>query len=82
MANSERDVSLFTEFSYIRYSIKDKLEGQISEYNKFVFINSGGTIMEGTIGQWSQQPGMKYVVGGKESWNFTDRGKIVIHPSI
>ena len=63
-------------------SIKEKSEGQISKYNKFVFIKFGGTFMEGTIGQWSQQSHLEYVARGKKSWKFMDRGKIVIHPSI
>ena len=56
LIQSERDLSLFTKFLYSRYSIRDNqkvifLMGQIGQ---FCFKILGKTIMEETIGQWSQ----------------------------
>ena len=67
LIQSERDLSLFTEFSYSRYSYQRNSEGHISEQNKFVFINFGGTIMEETIGKWIKKLGLKLVAEGRKS---------------
>ena len=61
LIQSERDLSLFTKFLYSRYSIKDNqkvrfMMGQIGEVS---FKRLVRTVMEETIGQWSQQSDLK-----------------------
>ena len=53
---SERDLSLFTKFLYSRYSIRDnqKVRFLMGQIGQVFFKRLGRTVMEDTIGKWSQ----------------------------
>ena len=50
LIQSERDLSLFTRFSYSKYSIKDGHKVRFFIRTSLFFIKFGGKIMEETIG--------------------------------
>ena len=57
----ERDLSLFTKFLYLRYSTRDnqKVRFFMGQIGQVCFKRLGRTVMEETIGQWSQQSDLK-----------------------
>ena len=56
LIQSERDFSLFTKVLYSRYSIKytQKVRFLMGQIGQVCFKRLGRTVMEETIGQWSQ----------------------------
>ena len=59
LIQSERDLSLFTSFSYSKYSIKDGQKVIFLIRMTLFLIKFDGTIMEETIGRWSKKSSLK-----------------------
>ena len=56
---------------------------QILEWGRYVVIRCRWDDQRGgPLGNGVDSPCMEHVAGGKESWKFTDRGKVDTHISI